>query len=182
MSVCPDARRRMRRGACQAATAGSKHSAERQTAVSVWPVGRTGNAPGAPCRTDREPGRGLTTYRGVDDDATILVECPSAQGIIQASWNWPFDRKDMEVCGRTGQIFALRGNATRVRLPGRQEEQITAPPLPAPEDDFLNYLAAVVRKGITPSGLSSLENNMIVTEILDAARRSAATGQRIPIK
>ena len=121
-------------------------------------------------------------YRGVDDEATILVEYPSAQGIIQASWNWPFDRKDMEVYGSTGQIFALRGNATRVRLPGKQEEQISAPPLQAPEDDFLNYLAAVVRKEVTPSGLSSLENNMIVTEILDAARRSAATGQRIPIK
>jgi hypothetical protein len=32
----------------------------------------------------------------------------------------------------------------------------------------------VVRGEIRPSGLSSLKNNLIVTEILDAARRSAA--------
>ena len=122
------------------------------------------------------------TYRGVDDEATILVEYPSAQGIIQASWNWPFDRKDMEVYGQTGQILALRGNATRIRLAGRQEEQVAAPPIPAPEDDFLNYLAAVVRNDVKPSGLSSLENNLIVTEILDAARKSAATGRRVELK
>jgi hypothetical protein len=38
---------------------------------------------------------------------------------------------------------------------------------------------AVVRKEIKPGGLSSLENNLVVTEILDAARRSAATGKRV---
>jgi predicted dehydrogenase len=118
-------------------------------------------------------------YPKVDDEATIVVEYPGAQGIIQASWNWPFDRKDMEVYGQTGYVFALRGDATRVRLEGKEETQGTAPPLPAPENDFLAYLTAVVRKEIKPSGLSSLENNMIVTEILDAARRSATTGRRV---
>src|SRR6476660_6160895 len=36
-------------------------------------------------------------YARVDDEATILVEYAGAQGIIQASWNWPFGRKDFEV-------------------------------------------------------------------------------------
>jgi predicted dehydrogenase len=121
-------------------------------------------------------------YRNVDDEATIVVEYPSAQGIIQASWNWPFDRKDMEIYGRTGQVFALRGDAVRIRTAGQQEEQSKAVPIPAPEDDFLNYLAAVVRKEITPAGLSSLENNVIVTEILDAARRSAGSGTRVVLQ
>ncbi len=121
-------------------------------------------------------------YPRVDDEATIIVEYPNAQGIIQASWNWPFDRKDMEVYGRSGYILALRGDRLKVRLPGKQEEQSSAPPIPAPEDDFLSYFAAVVRKEIKPSGLSSLENNMVVTEILDAARRSASTGKKIRLQ
>ena len=41
-------------------------------------------------------------YPRVDDEATILVEYPKAQGIIQASWNWPFNRKDLEVYGDHG--------------------------------------------------------------------------------
>lgn len=121
-------------------------------------------------------------YRNVDDEATILVEYPSAQGIIQASWNWPFDRKDMEIYGQRGHVFAGRGDALRVRLPGQPEASSTAPPIPAPEDDFVRYFAAVVRNEIRPAGLSSLENNMVVTEILDAARRSAASGTRVVLR
>jgi predicted dehydrogenase len=118
-------------------------------------------------------------YSKVDDEATIILEYPGAQAIIQASWNWPFDRKDMEIYGRTGQVLTSGQNGLRVRLAGKQEETRLASPLPPPTDDFLRYFATVVRGEIRPSGLSSLKNNLIVTEILDAARRSAATGSRV---
>ena len=118
-------------------------------------------------------------YAKVDDEATIILEYPGAQAIIQASWNWPFDRKDMEVYGRTGQVVTVGQSGLRVRLPGKPEEMRQAPPLSPPGDDFLRYFAAVVRGEIRPSGLSSLKNNLIVTEILDAARRSAATGSTV---
>ena len=36
-------------------------------------------------------------YPLVDDEATILLEYANMQGVIQASWNWPFNRKDMEI-------------------------------------------------------------------------------------
>jgi predicted dehydrogenase len=121
-------------------------------------------------------------YPKVDDEATIVVTYPNAQGIIQASWNWPFDRKDMEIYGQTGTIFVPRANQMRVRL-GRESEMEKAPtPLRGAEADPLSYLAAVVRGEITPSGLSSLEVNMVVTEILDAARLSAETGKRVDLK
>jgi predicted dehydrogenase len=118
-------------------------------------------------------------YPKVDDEATIVLEYPGAQAIIQASWNWPFDRKDMEVYGRTGQVLTVGQGGLRVRLPGRPEEMRQAAPLSPPGDDFLRYFAAVVRGEIQPSGLSSLKNNLVVTEILDAARRSAATGSTV---
>lgn len=118
-------------------------------------------------------------YAKVDDEATIILEYPGAQAIIQASWNWPFDRKDMEIYGRAGQVLTSGQNGLRVRLPGKPEETRQASPLPPPTDDFLRYFAAVVRGEIRPSGLSSLKNNLIVTEILDAARRSAATGSAV---
>ncbi len=120
-------------------------------------------------------------YRDVDDEATIVVEYPSATGIIQASWNWPFDRKDMEVYGDSGYAFALDANRLRVRLPGEQEQLARGAGLKAPHDHPLAYLAAVVRGEIDvpPHALSALENNLTVTEILDAARVSAATGRRV---
>src|SRR5206468_11984971 len=52
-------------------------------------------------------------YPRVDDEATIVLEYPKAQGIIQASWNWPFNRKDLEVYGHHGLAIATGGNGLR---------------------------------------------------------------------
>ncbi len=123
-------------------------------------------------------------YPKVEDEATIVVAYPKAQGIIQASWNWPFDRKDMEVYGKTGYVIAPRRDLLRVRKPGDKTE--TEQKLPnqnpdGPDHDQLSYLASIVRGEPKPSGLSSLEVNMVVTEILDAARESAKTGRRVDL-
>ena len=122
-------------------------------------------------------------YPKVDDEATIVVTYPKAQGIIQASWNWPYNRKDMEIYGQNGYVLVPRGNVLRVLKGDRPEDetQMTVPPLTGPEANPLAYLAAVVRGDIQPTGLSSLEVNMTVTEILDAARESAKTGRRIDL-
>jgi predicted dehydrogenase len=120
-------------------------------------------------------------YARVDDEATIILTYPKAQAIIQASWNWPFDRKDMEVYGQTGYVITVKKDGLRVRRPGKdsREEPIAAKPLPAPYDNELSYLRAVILKGAKPDDLSSLETNVIVTEILDAARHSAAEGKTV---
>jgi glucose-fructose oxidoreductase len=120
-------------------------------------------------------------YR-VDDEATIVVQYPRAQAILQASWNWPFDRKDMEVYGKTGQAITVKHDDIRVRRAGEEEKLVAAKPLPPPEDTSLGYFRAVVVDGMTPAGLSSLETNMIVTEILDAARRSAESGKTVVLQ
>src|ERR1700730_17063012 len=122
-------------------------------------------------------------YPHVDDEATIILTYPKAQAIVQASWNWPFDRKDMEVYGQAGYVITVRRDDLKVRRAGEKEEQlIAAPKVPSPYDDSLTYLRAVVLDGLKPDALSSLETNVIVTEILDAARQSAATGKTINLK
>jgi len=60
-------------------------------------------------------------------------------------------------------------------LPNEPEHAVTPDPLAADERDSISHLMAVVRAKRKPNALSSLENNMIVTEILDAARESAKT-------
>jgi predicted dehydrogenase len=85
----------------------------------------------------------------------------------------------MEVYGRTGYVLVPEQNRLRVRRANGQESDAPVPALTAPHRDPLSYLAAVVRGEIEPSGLSSLEVNLIATEILDAARESARTGKRV---
>jgi predicted dehydrogenase len=127
-------------------------------------------------------------YPNVDDDSTIVLTYPHAQAIIQGSWNWPFDRKDMEVYGATGYVDTLYehsdpGAKLRIRLPNDPAEHIeTAPALAPPENNSLNYLAAVLRGTLKPQhDLTSLDTNITVVRILDAARRSAQTGRTIQL-
>ena len=121
-------------------------------------------------------------YPRVDDEATILLEYPKAQGIIQASWNWPYNRKDFEVYGAHGLAIATGGSGLRVALPKEPERSVTLDPLPPDERDSISHLIAVVRGTRKPNALSSLENNLIATEILEAARESARTRQRVTLK
>jgi len=125
-------------------------------------------------------------YPNVDDDSTIVLTYPHAQAIIQGSWNWPFSRKDMEIYGATGYVDTLYedhnpGAKLRARLTGEPSEHTeTAPPLASPQDNSLNYLTAVLRGTLKPQhDLNSLDTNVTVVRILDAARRSAQTGRAI---
>jgi glucose-fructose oxidoreductase len=118
-------------------------------------------------------------YPRVDDEATIVLTYPKAQAIVQASWNWPFSRKDMEVYGQKGYAITVGRDQVRVRLPGQEEKLTEAKPLAVQDEDSVSYLRSVLLDGRKPEGLSSLETNVIVTEILDAARQSAATGKTV---
>ncbi len=121
------------------------------------------------------------TYPYVDDEATIILAYPSAQVIIQASWNWPFSRKDMDIYGATGYAKVPRPNVLEVRMPEGEEMNREANALPHDIGDPFAWLAGVVRGQINPGplDLSGLENNLIVVDILDAARASARTGEKV---
>lgn len=121
-------------------------------------------------------------YPKVEDEATIVLTYCNAQAILQASWNWPTNRKDLEVYGRDGYAHALDGHNVRLRKPGQQvESRITLEPRLGSLADPFAYLAALVRGDIQirQTDLSSLTNNMTVMRILDAATRSAATGKTV---
>ena len=110
-------------------------------------------------------------YPNVDDDSTIVLTYPHSQAIIQGSWNWPYARKDMEIYGSSGSVDTVGLDKLRVRLTGQTTEtQQTAPPIAAPQDDPLHYLASVLHGQLNdPDSPSSLNTNVTVMRILDAA-------------
>ena len=118
-------------------------------------------------------------YTKVDDDATVILTYPKTQVIIMASWSWPYGRDSIEIYGTAGSIQTIDGRNAILRINGKPEQKIAAKPIEFPYSDSLSYLAAVVKGGIKPQELASLENNMIVTEILDAARRSSQSRSTI---
>jgi predicted dehydrogenase len=128
-------------------------------------------------RLKRDP-----TYARVDDEATIVLTYPDATAILQASWNWPDHRKDIQLFGDTGVLSTPDARTLVLRRRGETADRLLATPAPAFADPFA-FLAAVVRGRATVADTdpSSLANALVVARILDAARRSAATGRTVTL-
>lgn len=145
--------------------------------LATWLLG--GAAPERVACITRQvkPGR----YPRVDDDATILLAYrDQTQVLIQASWNWPFNRKETEIYGTDGYVHCLDASRMRIMRSGAAGiTQTEAPPLPEGRHDPFAWFAGVIQGSIAPAryDLSSPANNAIVIQILDAARQAALSGK-----
>ncbi len=124
-------------------------------------------------------------YSKVDDEATIILTYPTTQCIIEASWNWSYNRKDMEIYGEFGSAITDNNKAMRIRGEDEVEHHIVV----TPEEtntytDPIKYFADVILKKIAVPkfGLYSLENNIIVIKILEAAKKSSRLGRTVKMK
>ncbi|PCE66503.1 Gfo/Idh/MocA family protein [Sediminicola luteus] len=123
----------------------------------------------------------------VDDDATIILTYDTANATIQASWDWPMGRKDLEVYGLTGALYADSPNRFRIRkaqgYSDYSEQVLDLEDRPAPWNEPFALFAAVIRDEITLEKYDpySLENNLLVVAILEAARTSAETKRTVSL-
>ncbi|MEM8757646.1 MAG: Gfo/Idh/MocA family oxidoreductase [Planctomycetota bacterium] len=121
-------------------------------------------------------------YPDVDDDATIVLTYPEATAVIQASWAWTHDNKDMDLHTESGSIHADKWDELTTRAP--DGEAVAAEVIDRPEHlrNEWSYLKAVVRGETPVDPLSGLVVNLAVAEILDAARESARTGRAVDLE
>ncbi len=122
-------------------------------------------------------------YPRVSDEADIILNYKHAVAIIEGSWNWPFALKQMDVYGSTGYAKAIDPERIEVRKKGDEAGvTLNGHPLQAPYDDPIHYMEAVIAGQVEEgTSLSSLKNNILVAEILDAARQSATTGKTVSL-
>jgi glucose-fructose oxidoreductase len=121
-------------------------------------------------------------YPHVDDDATIILRYPGMQAVLMPSWNWSYSVKDMALYGTKGDAVTIGTSQIRMRV-GRQAPRVmAAPPIPPPNANPMQYLEAVLHGKLVPKGdLTALDTNVIVMQILDAARESVRTGRTIQL-
>lgn len=122
-------------------------------------------------------------YPHVEDDATVILRYPGAQAVLMPSWDWTFSRKDMEVYGTEGTLTTVGPDQVLTRYKhDSHPEQHAAGQLPLAQRNSLDYLAAVLHGQAQDRGdLSALDTNVVVMQILDAARRSAQTGRTVTL-
>jgi predicted dehydrogenase len=79
--------------------------------------------------------------------------------------------------------MTIKSDRVRERTQGEKEAtEREATPLAPPEDGSLDYLVAVLNGQLKPQGdLTALDTNVVVMQILDAARTSAKTGRTVKL-
>ena len=121
-------------------------------------------------------------YPNVEDDAIIILTYPKTQVVIQASWNWSHNRKDMTVYGTHGYVLCENSKDMEVLENEKTGPKLLrAEPLKKEVHDPFAYFTKVIKEGLPmdPFGLSSLDNNLVVMQILEAAKHSSKTGQTV---
>lgn len=121
-------------------------------------------------------------YPNVEDDATIILTYPKTQVVIQASWNWSHNRKDMAVYGTHGYVLCKNGEDMEfLENEKAGPKLLKAEPLNKGVHDPFAYFTKVIKEGLPMDsfGLSSLDNNLVVMQILEAAKHSSKTGETV---
>src|SRR6266436_7204111 len=119
----------------------------------------------------------------VDDDATIVLDYPDATSIIEASWDWPYTKDQVEVFGPKGSLLArhntLQYRSADARGPNvaPDGENVTLDVLPKETSNPISYFVDCIRNNKPIEDPVSARLNVQVMEILDAARESARTGK-----
>ena len=52
----------------------------------------------------------------VNDYATIILTYENCNAILQPSWNWTIDRKDVEIYGLDGMIYADNSHQAPIKI------------------------------------------------------------------
>jgi predicted dehydrogenase len=119
----------------------------------------------------------------VDDDATIVLDYPDATAIIEASWDWPYTKEQVEVFGPKGSLLArhntLQYRSADARGPNvaADGENVALDALPKETSNPIAYFVDCIRNNKPIEDPVSARLNVQVMEILDAARESARTGK-----
>ena len=90
----------------------------------------------------------------------------------------------MEVYGANGYAITVALDHLRVRYHGQENETPDhRGPVADGRQDALDYFAASFTARSSQTGdLSALDTNMVVMQILDAARQSAQTGRTVELQ
>jgi predicted dehydrogenase len=122
-------------------------------------------------------------HNEVDDDATIVLEYPDATVIIEASWDWPYDKGEVEVFGPKGSLLATgeelfhrtaNDDRSKIALEG---QRIAVNPGPRETSNPVSYFVDCIRHNKPIEDPLSATLNVHVVEILDAARESVRSGR-----
>lgn len=123
-------------------------------------------------------------HNAVDDDATIVLDYPDGTAIIEASWDWPYNMGQVQVFGPKGSLLAtardlfFRSPSDSAAKVGLEGERVALDPPMHETSNPISYFVDCIRNNKPIEDPLSMNLNVQVMEILDAARESVRTGKQ----
>ena len=122
------------------------------------------------------------TFPKVEDNSTMILSYKNGVSIAEGSWDLPRGFQDLEVFGLGGSVYMANG---RVELrKGRETREVPLDPLPPERAEPIAFMVNSIKSGKPIDGLTALDINVQVVEIIDAAKMSVKTGRaiKLPLK
>jgi len=128
------------------------------------------------------------TFPKVEDSSTMVLKYRNGINIFEGSWDLPRSFQDLEIFGSSGAPDNLtRGSISmtqqKVELrTGRDSKELPLAPLPPEKADPVAFMVNAIRNDKPIDGITALDINVGVVEIIEAARESIRTGRAVKLK
>lgn len=113
----------------------------------------------------------------VEDNADLMLGYRDAIGLFEGSWDLPRSYQDLEVFGVKGSLYMKNGSVERQQ--GKDTIRADIRPLPPEDAEPIAYMAARKRQNKPIEGMTALDLNVQVVEIIEAAKESVRTGRAV---
>ncbi|MBI4891290.1 MAG: Gfo/Idh/MocA family oxidoreductase [Acidobacteria bacterium] len=117
----------------------------------------------------------------VEDNATIVLHYPKGVAVLEGSWDLPRSFQDLEIFGRKGSVYAT-SQKVELRLGRTPAQEVPMKPLPPSEAEPIAYMLHCIETKTAPKGMTSIDLNAGVVEIIEAAKESVKTGRAVSLK
>ena len=119
------------------------------------------------------------TFPKVEDNADLLLSYAKSVGIFEGSWDLPRGFQDLEIFGLKGSLY-MKSGSVEFRS-GRGPETVELAPLPPERAEPIACLVNAIKTGKPIEGLTAIDINVGVAEIIEAAKMSVDGGNAVPL-
>lgn len=117
----------------------------------------------------------------VEDTSLLVLSYPKGVAVLEASWDLPRSFQDLELFGRKGSLY-MTSRSVELRQGREPAREIPAPALAPEKAEPIAYMIHCIESKTEPEGMTSLDLNVGVMEIIDAAKESIRTGRAVALK
>jgi len=121
------------------------------------------------------------TFPKVEDNADLILGYKNGVGIFEASWDLPRSYQDLEVYGLKGSVY-MEQKAVTLQKGREKAHTLDLTPLAPEESEPVAYMASRIRQNKQIEGVTAIDINVGVIEIIDAAKESIASGKAVRLK